>query len=186
MTLLEQAEERGMSTGIISTARITHATPAACYAHISNRDWEADSKLPAGSSVNDIAYQLVNFHKTNLKSDGLEVALGGGRSYFMPDTMADPEDTTKKGLRKDGDLTAQWTSQYKNPAYVYDKKGWDAINVNNTDHLLGLFEGSHMEFEADRLKDTGGEPSLTEMTEKAIQILKKNVRILEFYLHKNF
>ena len=175
MTLLEQAEERGMSTGIISTARITHATPAACYAHISNRDWEADSKLPAGSSVNDIAYQLVNFHKTNLKSDGLEVALGGGRSYFMPDTMADPEDTTKKGLRKDGDLTAQWTSQYKNSAFVYDRSGWDKIDATKTDHLLGLFESSnHMEYEADRLSDAGGEPSLTEMTEKAIQILKKN------------
>jgi len=175
MTLLEQAEERGMSTGIISTARITHATPAACYAHISNRDWEADSKLPAGSSVNDIAYQLVNFHKTNLKSDGLEVALGGGRSYFMPDTMADPEDTTKKGLRKDGDLTAQWTSQYKNADFVFDRSGWDKIDPAKTDHLLGLFESSnHMEYEADRLNDTGGEPSLTEMTEKAIQILKKN------------
>jgi alkaline phosphatase len=175
MTLLEQAEERGMSTGIISTARITHATPAACYAHISNRDWEADSKLPAGSSVNDIAYQLVNFHKTNLKSDGLEVALGGGRSYFMPDTMADPEDTTKKGLRKDGDLTAQWTSQYKKSAFVHNRSGWDNIDATKTDHLLGLFESSnHMEYEADRLKDTGGEPSLTEMTEKAIQILKKN------------
>ena len=175
MTLLEQAEERGMSTGIISTARITHATPAACYAHISNRDWEADRNLPAGSSVRDIAYQLVNFHKTNLKSDGLEVALGGGRTNFIPETMADPEDTASKGLRKDGvDLTAQWTSQYINPAYVYDKKGWDAIDVKNTDHLLGLFERSHMEYEADRLKDTNGEPSLTEMTEKAIQILKKN------------
>ena len=176
ITLLEQAEDRGMSTGVVSTARITHATPAACYAHISNRDWEGDTLLPAGSSVKDIAYQLVNFHKnTNFKSDGLEVALGGGRSYFMPDTMTDPEDTTKKGLRKDSDLTSQWTSQYKNAAYVYDKKGWDAIDVKNTDHLLGLFESSnHMEYEADRLKDTGGEPSLTEMTEKAIQILKKN------------
>jgi alkaline phosphatase len=176
ITLLEQAEDRGMSTGVVSTARITHATPAACYAHISNRDWEADSKLPAGSSVKDIAYQLVNFHKnTNFKSDGLEVALGGGRSYFMPDTMTDPEDTTKKGLRKDGDLTSQWISQYKNSAYVYDKKGWDAIDVKNTDHLLGLFESTnHMEYEADRLTDTGGEPSLTEMTEKAIQILQKN------------
>jgi alkaline phosphatase len=176
VTLLEQAEDRGMSTGVVSTARITHATPAACYAHISDRDWEAPgSKLPTAATVADIASQLVNFHKTNPKSDGLEVALGGGRSYFIPNTMADPEDTPTKGVRNDGvDLTAQWTSQYKNSAYVYDKKGWDAINVNNTDHLLGLFEGSHMEYEADRLKDTNGEPSLTEMTEKAIQILKKN------------
>ena len=34
-TILERAELRGMSTGIVSTARITHATPAVNYAHIS-------------------------------------------------------------------------------------------------------------------------------------------------------
>ena len=32
-TLLEDAEDEGLATGIISTARITHATPAATYAH---------------------------------------------------------------------------------------------------------------------------------------------------------
>jgi alkaline phosphatase len=173
VTLLEQAELKGMSTGIVTTARLTHATPAACYAHTSNRNWESDADQPAtGVTVKDIASQLVNFNIGN----GLEVALGGGRSYFMPNTMTDPEDTSIKGLRKDGiDLTAQWTSKYQKSAYVYDKKGWDAIDVKNTDHLLGLFESkNHMEYEADRSKDTGGEPSLTEMTEKAIRILEKN------------
>ena len=173
VTLLEQAELKGMSTGIVTTARLTHATPAACYAHTSERNWESDADQPAtGVTVKDIASQLVNFNIGN----GLEVALGGGRSYFMPNTMTDPEDTTIKGKRKDGiDLTAQWTGKYKNSSFVYDRKGWDNINVTTTDHLLGLFEsGNHMEYEADRLKDTGGEPSLTEMTEKAINILKKN------------
>jgi alkaline phosphatase len=179
VTLLEQAEDRGMSTGIISTARITHATPAACYAHISNRDWETAGgivPLPAAATVADIASQLVNFHKTNPKSDGLEVALGGGRSNFIPKTMADPEEVGETGYRTDNvDLTAQWKSQYTNSAFVYDRSGWDKIDATKTDHLLGLFESTnHMEYEADRLKDKGGEPSLTEMTEKAIQILKKN------------
>ncbi|HCT99369.1 MAG TPA: alkaline phosphatase [Methylococcaceae bacterium] len=176
ITLLEQAELKGLSTGIVTTARLTHATPAACYAHTSERNWESDADIlkdvPTGATVKDIASQLVNFNVGN----GLEVALGGGRSYFMPNTMADPEDTTKKGLRKDGvDLTAQWQAKYKNSAFVYDKAGWDKIDVKNTDHLLGLFESTnHMEYEADRARDTGGEPSLTEMTEKAIQILSKN------------
>ena len=31
-----------------------------------------------------------------------------------------------------------------------------------------------MQYEVDRLNDTAGEPSITEMTEKAIQILSKN------------
>jgi len=34
-TILEKAELSGRSTGIVSTARITHATPAANYAHTS-------------------------------------------------------------------------------------------------------------------------------------------------------
>ena len=31
-----------------------------------------------------------------------------------------------------------------------------------------------MNYEADRLDDRGGEPSLEEMTEKALQVLQKN------------
>lgn len=40
--------------------------------------------------------------------------------------------------------------------------------------IAGLFEYSHMKYEVDRADDTAGEPSLAEMTEKAIQILQKN------------
>lgn len=41
-------------------------------------------------------------------------------------------------------------------------------------YYLGLFETSHMQYEVDRDKSSNGEPSITEMTAKAIQILKKN------------
>ena len=41
-TLLEMAEQKGKSTGVVSTARLTHATPAACYAHSPDRGWESD------------------------------------------------------------------------------------------------------------------------------------------------
>jgi len=37
-TILERAEDRGMATGVVTTTRITHATPAACYAHSPDRD----------------------------------------------------------------------------------------------------------------------------------------------------
>ena len=46
-TLLEQAAAAGKATGVVSTARVTHATPAATYAHTSVRDWEADSNIPS-------------------------------------------------------------------------------------------------------------------------------------------
>ncbi|MEO1553802.1 MAG: alkaline phosphatase, partial [Pseudomonadota bacterium] len=42
-TLFELAEREGLSTGIVSTARITHATPAATYAESASRDWEDDT-----------------------------------------------------------------------------------------------------------------------------------------------
>jgi alkaline phosphatase len=170
-TLLEQAEENGLSTGIVTTARLTHATPAACYAHTSERDWEADADMPADATVTDIAKQLINFNYGN----GLEVAMGGGRSKFLPETLSDPEDAGKTGGRKDGiDLTQQWLGKYQKSAYVFDKAGFDAIDAKKTNHLLGLFDMSHMEYEHDRAADTAGEPSLTEMTAKAIEILSKN------------
>lgn len=176
-TILERAEERGMATGIVSTARITHATPAVNYAHIGNRDWEANNNLPAGATVKDIARQLIEFPY----GDGLEVALGGGRTYFLPNTVADPEYTATKGRRTDGrNLTSEWVTAKPARSYVWNKAGFDAVNPASTRQLLGLFEPSHMKYEADRANDTAGEPSLADMTRKAIQILQKNRK--GFYL----
>jgi alkaline phosphatase len=170
-TILEQAKEHGLSAGVVSTARITHATPAATYAHTANRDWEGDSDKPAGATVPDIASQLVDFNING----GIDVALGGGRTRFIPAAATDPEYGVA-GKRKDGrDLTAEWLDKHSNAKYVWNKAGFDAIDPGTTDHLLGLFEPSHVHYEADRVAhDKAGEPSLTEMTAKAIDILKKN------------
>ncbi len=174
VTLLEKCEQAGMSTGVVSSTRITHATPAACYAHSVERNWECDDQLPADAAAagyKDIARQLIEFPIGN----GIEVAMGGGRRYFIPNTMADPEDAGKTGQRADGrDLTAEWLAQYSNSAYAWNQAQFDAIDTESTDHLLGLFERSHCEYEYDRPGDTAGEPSLSEMTAKAIQVLDNN------------
>lgn len=177
-TILEIAESKGKATGIVSTARLTHATPAANYAHTPERNWEADSNQPAGCAVPDIARQLLEFKY----GDGLEVALGGGREYFRPNTSPDPEDAGRFGRRKDNrDLTAEWTNKFgAKSAYIWNQAQFDAIDPNSTSHLLGLFERSHMEYEADRPADTAGEPNLAAMTEKAIKVLQKNRK--GFYL----
>ena len=171
-TYLEVAEAIGMATGIVSTARITHATPAATYAHTPNRDWESDAELSTEAKTNgckDIARQLIEFPYGN----GLEVALGGGRSYFLPKTEADPEDAGAKGRRLDGrNLGIEWTQARPASSYVWNKAQFDAIDPKSTRHLLGLFERSHMEYEQDRPNDSGKEPSLTDMTEKAIDVLR--------------
>ncbi|MGJ8620011.1 MAG: alkaline phosphatase [Methylophilaceae bacterium] len=172
-TLLEKAEEKGLLTGVVSTARITHATPAATYAHISNRDWENNAVLPAeavATGVKDIAVQLIE-HVA--KSKGLRVILGGGRTDFMPQSAKDPENPKKLGKRTDKrDLIAEYLA-ITNGQYVWHKQQFDAVNPKTTKHLLGLFQPSHMHYEHDRPKDKAGEPSLADMTAKAIDILSQ-------------
>ena len=178
-TFLEQAEMAGMSTGVVTTARITHATPAATYAHVPERNWESDDKLTdeaKQSGCKDIARQLIEFPY----GDGLEVAMGGGRRHFIPRSTVDGEG--KNGKRKDGrDLTAEWVANYEDAAYVWNREQFDAIDSDEVKHLLGLFESSHMEYEFDRPTDAGGEPRLSEMTVKAIDVLDNNDK--GFFLH---
>jgi alkaline phosphatase len=108
------------------------------------------------------------------ESRGLEVALGGGRAKFRRTTDADPEYPDRKGERKDRNLTAEWTA--RGGAYVFDRAGFDAVDPATTGPLLGLFEPSHLRYELERAEDRAGEPSLTEMTDKAIRILRRGSR----------
>jgi alkaline phosphatase len=174
-TILEKAEANGLATGIISTARITHATPAATYAHIPDRDWEDDEMLPASAEktgVKDIALQLIEQGKQSA-GDGIDVMLGGGRKNFLPMDVQDPENPKKLGNRHDGrNLIAEYMQQ-DGAEYVWNKAQFDAINPKKTKRLLGLFQPSHMHYEHDRAKDRAGEPSLAEMTTKAIDILSQ-------------
>jgi alkaline phosphatase len=171
-TLLEQARARGLSTGVVTTTRITHATPAANYAHTPYRDWENDAQLPRGATLLDIGAQLIAQQKTG---QGLTVVMGGGRENLMPATQADPEYPAKKGKRKDGrDLIDEWVRAQPDSRFVWNKAQFDAIDPAKVQHLLGLFEPSHMRYDVDRKEDGAGEPSLAEMTTKAIQLLSKN------------
>jgi alkaline phosphatase len=188
VTAIELAEIAGMSTGILSTARITHATPAAAYAKSADRNWEDVSDMPQeaiDAGCEDIASQLVNF-ETNLESryagidvNGLDVVMGGGRRHFLPKDVAfNVEKDVAKGAegdRTDGrDLIAEWKGKYTQGTYVNDQADFDAIDESTTEPVLALFNESHMQYEADRGNDILGEPSLTEMTQKAINILDNN------------
>lgn len=175
-TLLEQAEDAGFATGVISTARLTHATPAATYAHVPDRDWESDANLPsnaAAAGCRDIARQLIEFDH----GDGIELALGGGRAAFLPASEDDPEHEGVKGQRVDGrDLTREWVQARDGAAYVWNRQGFAALSAADPGPVLGLFEPSHMQYEADRANDPSGEPSLSEMTRFAIDKLSRNSR----------
>ncbi|MGJ8694227.1 MAG: alkaline phosphatase [Thalassotalea sp.] len=189
VTAIELAEIRGLSTGVISTARITHATPAATYAKSADRNWEDISDMnidenPERAACEDIASQLVNFEKNlearfeGINVDGLEVVMGGGRRHFLPkDAAFNSADAASdvEGDRTDGrDLTAEWQTTYPQGKYVIDQAGFDAIDTESTERVFGLFNESHMQYEADREYDIAGEPSLTELTTKALKILDNN------------
>ncbi|XP_060084027.1 alkaline phosphatase, tissue-nonspecific isozyme-like [Ylistrum balloti] len=170
-------QDAGRSSGVVTTTRVTHATPAAAYAKSPNRNWEGDSAMNnAGVSLEgckkDIAHQLV--FNSNLK-----VILGGGRIYFLDNSTLDPEygNLTTAYHRQDGlNLINKWKKKYKNERsrYIWKKSQFNSVHPAKTDRLLGLFEASHMQYELDRSADLAGEPSLAEMTTKAINILKKD------------
>ena len=187
VTALELAEIAGKSTGVISTARITHATPAATYAKSADRNWEDISDMPGEAlevGCEDIALQLVNFEERlearykNANVDGIDVVMGGGRRHFLPkDPSHNSPDavSSTEGDRSDGrNLITEWEEAHPNGRYVYDQSGFDSIDGNNVEQLFALFNESHMHYEADRHNDISGEPSLSEMTAKGIDVLDNN------------
>jgi len=158
-TLLELAQARGMKIGVVTTARVTHATPAACYAHVNERNKE-----------NEIALQALPGDKTYNKAlgKGLDLLIGGGRRFFVPSGVIDEEGDT--GRRSDKrDLRSEFQKAgYK---YVWNKRQFDKVKAADLP-LLGLFDSSHMEYEYDRILDVAGEPSLADMTAKAVALLE--------------
>ncbi len=141
-TLTKRAKAKDKAVGVISTARLTHATPAAMYGHVVNRGWEADKDETgpmAQAGCKALAGQLI-------KSD-IDIILGGGRKEFS-DAQIDAWPGTVVGNRE------------------------AMLAAPNDKPLLGLFNATHMSFEADRAETS--EPSLAEMTTLAIDRLSKN------------
>ena len=160
-TLGELAEQNGKATGIVTTARITHATPAAVYAHSAERNWESDLYMPESDwalGCRDIAYQLVHFSH----GDGIDVMLGGGRREFYG---ADQD-----GVRVNAadDLVSVWTAAAANRRYITTARELSTLRTD--EQVLGLFSSSRMTYFAER-GPVSSEPELAEMTAKAIDLL---------------
>lgn len=161
-SIAEVLSAQGKVVGVVSTARLTHATPASVYAHAADRNFEDDSKLPEGCTTPDIATQLV----TAFENGTVSVAMGGGRRHFLPkDTKGDEG---KNGKRTDGqNLIA--TVQSAGVQYAWNNDTAKKLKLDGTP-ILALFESSHMKYEHDR-KD---EPSLAQMTKMAITALSND------------
>jgi alkaline phosphatase len=171
LTWLELADSAGLNTGIVTTTRLTHATPAATYAHTPERNWESDTDLPekaVAEGCRDIAQQMVSARYGR----GPQVMLAGGRSQFTTVEQRDPEYDDKVGLRLDGrDLVGEWRQRHPQGAYVWNRGQLEA--AQNAPALLGLFEPDHMQFDHDRDHSAAGDPSLAEMTRAAIRTLSR-------------
>lgn len=160
-TLTELAIAQGKATGTVTTTRLTHATPAATYAHSCHRDAEyeiARQAVPGGAGFNPKL------------GTGLDVMLGGISYYWRPYNA-----TSRPRGRPDGrDLVAEMQS--KGYSVASDLASLNAAPANAGNKLIGLFDFAqaqgHMSYEVDR--DKTREPSLAEMTVKALDILSKN------------
>ena len=161
------AASMGKSVGIISSARLTHATPAALYANAADRNFANDSKLPDGCTVPDVAAQLLG----DMQNGMIDIALGGGRRNFIPEEFTDQEG--KSGKRTDGRNMIN-EAESAGAQYAWDDASFSSLKLDHSSPILGLFASSHMMYEHDRT----GEPSIDEMTQAAIKYLSN---IMEVY-----
>jgi len=173
-SVLKDFQDTGRSGGVVTTTRVTHASPAGNYAHTACRDWESDYEMVElgddPTQCMDIATQLVK-GDTGSK---IKVILGGGRRGFIPEEENDPEDTDKHGDRLDGvNLIDEWLQDRENAQFVWNRTALLRVDEENTDSLLGLFTRSHMEYKIE-IHEDDHDPTLQEMTEAAIKILSKN------------
>lgn len=162
-TILELAKSKGKAVGSITTTELTHATPAATFSHICNRNAQyaiAAQIVPGGAGYN-VAL-----------GDGVDVLMGGGRNHFTP-----YDASGNKAGRADGrNLLTELAAKGYTVAGTKAEMGAAA----NDKKFIGLYSSkSHLEYELDRTAtppagEGANQPSLAEMTTKAIDILSQN------------
>ena len=133
---------------MVTTTRITHATPAATYSHVCHRDAEntiAARWCPAAPAQR----QAERRHRRILRRrHGLLPAQENG------------------GKRNDKrNLIDEIKTRY---GYAANRADFDALPTDGR-KIAGLFTKSHMAYDLDR--DPAKEPSLADMTGKAIDAL---------------
>lgn len=135
-SILDYAEVLNKSTGIISTNKVTDATPATFAVSAKSRDNEVA-----------IAKDILN--------NDVDVVLGGGKDEFT----------------EEEDVVAQ--AQDMGYEYVENEDELNNAQASNN-KLLGLFNDSYMNYKLDRDDVNSNEPSLKEMTKKAINVLSRD------------
>ena len=158
-TLLEWAHEANYASGIVTTARLTHATPAATYAHSPERLWESDlMRYPNAylHGCDSIAKQLIE----KAFPAGLDIAFGGG------DIMLNSHYDRFKQQFSGGKIVRNQQELLSLPSDLSVRP------------ILGVFATSHMAYEVDRSKsENQSQPSLKQMAEQALLHLQTKEKL---------
>lgn len=198
MTIAHQAQQDGYSVGVVTSVPITHATPAAAYAHnVSRNDYQ------------DLARDLVGQTSISHPEEslpGLDVVLGGGHGTkekasggkshgknFVPGWKYISEETIKQAdVKNGGKYTVALRTDGVEGKAGLQKATQDAIK--NKTRLLGVYgvgaHAAHLPFQtADgdyqpapgktsaeiySAADIKENPTLADMTESALDVLSQN------------
>ncbi|KAI1231341.1 Alkaline phosphatase [Lamprotornis superbus] len=138
-SILHWAKEAGKAVGIVTTTRVTHATPSAAYAHSASRDWYSDGEMPPDAlegGCKDIARQLVeNIPEIEVgmrtpgmcptvSEDGTRTAWVGGWSHprvgirLWIDVWPGPQTVEEPGLPGDAGLEPRVVEEPQLPGDV--------------------------------------------------------------------
>lgn len=149
---------RGMSIGIVSTAEVQDATPAAVFAHTRRR-----------SEYIAIMDQALN------AAQRPDVLLGGGLASLLPQSQTGSRRSDERNL----------VNEFKALGYAWAgnrKELKTATTGTGPRKLLGLFHTGNLNVYLDRQHDPKPEvlgqwtdqPNLIEMTKAALKVLEKN------------
>ena len=162
-TILELAKAKGKAVGAITTTELTHATPAATYSHICNRN--AQYHIAAQSVPGGVGYNAA-------LGEGVDVLMGGGRNHYTP-----YDASTNKTGRADG---RNLLTEFAAKGYTVAATKAEMAAAPNNKKFVGIYSSrSHLEYELDRtatppVGEGANQPSLAEMTVKAMDLLSGN------------
>lgn len=156
--IVELAKAAGKATGLVTTAEITDATPAAMFSHVPSR----------------YRYQEIVDQMLNNESQRPDVIMGGGARWFWP------QSTT--GSKRTDETDAITGFENLGYTFVGDGTGLSAVDTDATTQLLGLFHSTTMNVYIDReiekneetLGSYPDQPTLYDMTQTALDILSKD------------
>ena len=119
-TIVELLSKKGYASGVVATSSVTHATPAALYAHIDNR-----------YEYKKIANQLIN--------SSIHIALGGGRKLFDLNKINDTHHvlTSKESLQLNFDYSKKLIG-------LFDDDGIERSNEKPTQRQMTNFALKHL------------------------------------------